>query len=149
MNHDDEQPRTAPHRPVRGWRARSIDDRWDVYRYVLSAVWAALFLVYTPAALQPVLTTWTTVAPMVVVMAGAAVGVVGRLRNEHLRVELWGALAIVLGFGFYILLNVLLVFLASPERVVQTVLVVLAVSFACERLRVLVPRFLDVIRSDR
>lgn len=148
MTSNNHQPRTAPH-AVRGWRTHSIDDRWDVYRYVISAAWAVGFVLYTPAALQPVLTVWTTVIPMGVIFVGAVVGIFGRLLNEHLRVELWGVLAIVSGFGFYLLLNLLLVFLASPERIVQTLLVLLAMSFALQRLRVLGPRLLDVIRSER
>lgn len=134
---------------ARSWRSHTIDDRWDVYRYAISAVWAVGFIIYTPAALQPVLTVWTTVIPMAVIIVGSVVGAVGRLLNEHLRVELWGVLSIVAGFGFYLLLNLLLVILASSERIVQTVLVLLAMSFALQRLRVLAPRLLDVMRSER
>lgn len=134
---------------ARSWRQHSIEDRWDVYRYVVTILWAVGFVIWTPAALQPVLTAATTIVPMVVVGGGSIVGIIGRIRNDHLRIELWGVVAVVAGFGFYLLLNLLLVFLASPERIVQLLLVLLAMSFALERLRVLGPRLLVVIRGDR
>jgi hypothetical protein len=133
----------------RGWRSHSIDDRWDMYRYVVAALWAIGFILFTPSALQPVLTPVTTWIPMIVVVVGSGIAIVGRYRNSHLRIELWGALAIVLGMGFYLVLNVVLIVFASPERITQTLLTLLAMSFAAERLRVLLPRLIEALRSAR
>lgn len=141
---------TRPNRTFgRVWRTHSVDDRWDIYRYVLAALWAVSFILYTPSSLLPVLTPATTWIPMVVVIVGSGVGIVGRIRNEHLRIELWGALAIVAGMGFYLILNVLLIVFATPERIAQTILVLMGMSFAGERLRVLIPKLVDVLRSSR
>lgn len=142
----------TPTRPTnigRVWRTHTVEDRWDVYRYVLSALWAVGFIVYTPSSLLPVLTPATTWIPMVVVIVGAGIGTFGRVRNEHLRIELWGALSIVAGMGFYLLLNIVLIVFATPERIAQTILVLIAMSFAAERLRVLIPKLYHALRSSR
>lgn len=129
------------------FRALHLADRWDVYRYALSALWAAAFAVFTPAALLPVLTPATTYLTMSAVAAGAVVAIVGRLRNEHLWLEAGGVGGMVLGWGFYLVLNAILIFAVSPERLGQFLLVLLAMSFSLERLRVLVPRFLEALRA--
>lgn len=136
-------------RSARSWRSQTVEDRWDVYRYALSIGWAAAFIWYTPSALLPVLTPATTWIPMCVVIAGSIAAIIGRVRNEHLRVELWGALAVVAGFGFYLLLNVILIVFVSPERIAQTLLVALAMSSAVERLRVLGPKMVEALRVNR
>lgn len=128
-------------------RVHSVEDRYDIYRYALSALWAAAFILFTPSALQPLLTTATTWIPMCVVIAGSVIGAIGRARNEHLRVELWGVLAVFAGFGFYLCLNVVLIVFASPERLAQSFLVLLAMLFAIERLRVLIPKLWAVMRG--
>lgn len=141
---------TRPNRTFgRVWRTHTVEDRWDVYRYILAALWAVGFILFTPSSLLPVLTPATTWIPMIVVIVGAGIGAVGRVRNEHLRIELWGALAIVAGMGFYLLLNILLIVFATPERIAQTVLVLWAMSFAAERLRVLLPKLIVLMRSSR
>lgn len=129
------------------FRALPVGDRWDVYRYGLAALWAILFVVFTPAALRPVLTPTLTWLTMLAVVAGAVVAVVGRLRNEHLYLELGGVAGMVGGWGFYLILNGILVFAASPERLVQLVLVLLASSYSLERLRILFPKFLDALHA--
>lgn len=130
-------------------RVHSTDDRYDIYRYILSALWAAAFIWYTPSALLPVLTTATTWIPMCVVIVGAGVAAVGRYRNEHLRVELWGVLGLFAGFGFYLLLNIILIIFATPERLAQTLLVLLAMLFVVERLRVLLPKLHSALWGER
>lgn len=127
----------------------STDDRYDIYRYILSALWAAAFIWYTPSALLPVLTPATTWIPMCVVIVGSGVAGVGRYRNEHLRVELWGVLGVFAGFGFYLLLNIILIIFATPERLAQTILVLLAMLFVVERLRVLLPKLHSALRGER
>jgi hypothetical protein len=127
----------------------STDDRYDIYRYILSALWAAAFIWYTPSALLPVLTPATTWIPMCVVIVGSGVAGVGRYRNEHLRVELWGVLGVFAGFGFYLLLNIILIIFATPERLAQTLLVLLAMLFVVERLRVLLPKLHSALRGER
>lgn len=130
-------------------RIHSTDDRYDIYRYILSALWAAAFIMFTPAALQPVLTPATTWIPMCVVIVSAGVAAVGRYRNEHLRVELWGVLGVFAGFGFYLMLNIILIIFATPERLAQSLLVLLAMLFVVERLRVLIPKLHAALRGER
>lgn len=129
------------------FRALHVSDRWDIYRYALSALWAVAFATFTPSALLPVLTPATTYLTMGAIFSGAIVAIVGRLRNEHLWLELGGAGGMTLGWGFYLLLNAILVFAASPERLGQFVLVLLAMSFSLERLRVLVPRLVQALHE--
>lgn len=132
-------------RLARSWRLASSSDRWDVRRYLIAAVWGALFLSFTPAALQPVLPFWSVVLVMAVVIVGGCVAAIGRYLNENLWLELPGAMGLMAGLAFYQIVNVILIIFAGTN-IAQTALTAFVMTFPLQRLVVLLPKWVEAVR---
>lgn len=130
---------------ARSWRLMSSLDRWDIRRYMIGSIWGLLFLLFTPTAMRAVIPEWCVVVLMIVVMVGGVVAAVGRYLNEHLWLELPGVVGFLCGWAFYLVANIVLAIFAGTN-IAQIALILYVMTFPVERLRWLLPKWLEALR---
>lgn len=123
---------------VPGWTLRAVRelparDRWDLLRYLIVIGWAVTFIIYTPASLIPFLAGPTTLVLMLLAILGCIVGIIGRVINQHLVLELPGAVLAALTILFYLFVNVVLAFAVTTDRAALCWIIAVALSFPLER----------------
>lgn len=133
----------------RRWRNLTEDDKAGIESKSIAIVWAITFLSFTPSSYTNVIDRSVAVTYMTFIIAGAIMGIAGRLTYQHLRFELPGLFLLLGGLLFYAVVQFAFVFSGNTDRLALSVLAFWIASTFFRRFSLLLGKLVDALRREK